>query len=143
MSTITLYDDTQQYISLFYSPAMTSYELLKCFFAYLYQEDINEISRDLSEFFYMMKKNPNYRDVLHEIKFKNNGIFIYSDELEDGILTLQNMGLLGKKNPSFGVILNQYEPSIANEALNQLSDEYKRIIEEIGHHYKHYIRENE
>lgn len=143
MSTITLYDDTQQYVNLFYSPAVTSYELLKCFFAYLHQEGVNEISRDLSEFFYEMKKNPMYGDVLHEIKFKNNGIFIYSDELEDGILTLQNMGLLGKKNPSFGVILNQYDPSIASEALNHLSEDYKRIIEEIGEQYKHYKGENE
>lgn len=86
MSSITLYEDTQKYIDMFYTPTMTSYEFLKSFFAELYKNNINEVSRDLSEFFFSMKKNPKFQDILLEIKFKSNGIFRYSKELEDEIM---------------------------------------------------------
>lgn len=139
MSIITLYADTQKYIDMFYTPAITSYEFLKSFFAELYKNKVTEVSRDLSEFFFNMKKNPKYKEVLLEIKFKNNGIFKYSNELEDDILTLQNMGLLGKKNPSFGVILIEYSDSIADETLESLSTDYRQLIHEMACFY---IEEN-
>lgn len=139
MSIITLYEDTQKYIDMFYTPTITSYEFLKSFFAELYKNNIKEVSRDLSEFFFNMKKNPKFKDVLLEIKFKSNGIFRYSNELEDDILTLQNMGLLGKKNPSFGVILIEYSDSIADETLDTLSTDNRQLIQEM---VGFYIEEN-
>lgn len=131
MSTITLYDDTQAYINMFYTPEITSYGFLKGFFAELYQSGVKEISRDLSEFFYEMKKKPKFNKILSEIRFRSNGIFRYSNELEDDILMLQNMGLLGKTNPSFGIILINFNDSIASETLTELSDAHRELIQEI------------
>lgn len=135
MSEIKLYDDTQTYINMFYTPEITSYEFLKGFFAELYNQKIREVSRDLSEFFYSLKTNPKYNVLLREIHFRNNGIFKYSNEIEDDILTLQNMGLLGKKNPSFGIILIEFNEVIATETLNALSAEFRSLIEEIAKLY--------
>lgn len=136
MSTVKLNEDTERYIKMFYAPEISSYQFLKCFFAQLYMEGLYEISRDLSEFFYEMKKDIRYREMLLEIKFRNNGVYKYSNELEDDILTLQNMGLLGKKNPSFGAILIQYNDEIANEALNMISNEYRELVKELVKAYK-------
>lgn len=133
---VTLYEDTQNYINRFYTPVISSYEFLKSFFAELYQNKVTEISRDLSEFFYNLKKNPKYTEILCEIKFRNNGVFMYSNELEDNILMLQNMGLLGKTNPSFGMILIHYNHLIATETLNGLSEEHLNIVKEIAALYK-------
>lgn len=139
MANVTLYEDTQKYIERFYTPIISSYEFLKSFFAELYQNNVTEISRDLSEFFYKLKKEPKYAEILYEIKFRSNGVFIYSNELEDNILMLQNMGLLGKTNPSFGIILINYNKSIATETLNELSEKHQNIIKEIANLYQ---REN-
>lgn len=136
MTNITLYEDTQKYINMFYTPVISSYEFLKSFFAELYQLGEHEVSRDLSEFFCDLKKNPKYNEVLYEIKFRSNGIFNYSNELEDNILMLQNMGLLGKTNPSFGIILINYNDIIAKETLDGLSEEHRDIIKEIAALYR-------
>lgn len=135
MSEINLYDDTQAYINMFYTPQITSYEFLKSFFAELYQHEVKEVSRDLSEFFYALKANPKFSTLLREIHFRNNGIFRYSNELEDDILTLQNMGLLGKKNPSFGIILIEFNEAIATETLNALSADFRPLIQEMANLY--------
>lgn len=135
MSEINLYADTQAYVDMFYSPEITSYELLKSFFAELYQHEIKEISRDLSEFFYGLKADPRFSTLLREIHFRSNGIFRYSNELEDDILTLQNMGLLGKKNPSFGIILIEFNDTVATETLNSLSTEFRPLIQEMANLY--------
>ena len=135
MSTVILDEDTAKYIDMFYTPTMTSYEFLKSFFAQLYKNKTFQISRDLSDFFYEMKRNPRYSEILLEVKFKSNGIFRYSNELEDDILTLQNMGLLGKKNPSFGIILIEYDDKIADETLNALSEQHRQLICEIAGAY--------
>lgn len=136
MGNTVLYPDTKDYIDLFYSPAMTSYEFLKSFFAALFLDEKKTINRDLTDFFYETKNNPKYTEILNEFKFKNNGVFNYSDELEDGIFTLQNMGLLGKKNPSFGIILIEFTYPIANEALDALAESDRVLVQEIAKLYE-------
>ncbi len=136
MAGTVLYPDTKAYIDLFYSPAMTSYEFLKSFFAALYLDKKETISRDLTDFFYETKNNPKYAEILSDFKFKSNGVFHYSDELEDGIFTLQNMGLLGKKNPSYGIILIEYTVTLAQETMNALHDEDRVLVQEIAKLYE-------
>lgn len=135
MGRTALYLDTKQYIDMFYTPDMTSYEFLKSFFAALYLKNKTSVNRDLTDFFYAIKKEKKYSDLLKEFKFKSNGVFVYSDELEDGIFTLQNMGLLGKKNPSFGIIFIEYTPEIAEEALAAIGEEKSALIKEIADCY--------
>ena len=72
---------------------------------------------------------------MHEIKFRSNGIFQYSDELEDNIFMLQNMGLLGKENPSFGVILIKYSDEITKKILAEVPPEQLSLIKEIADRY--------
>lgn len=69
---------------------------------------------------------------MHEFTFRSNGIFLYSNELEDNIFTLQNMGLLGKENPSFGRILIKYNDSISQEIINATQADQLQLIQEIA-----------
>ena len=132
MPNITLYPDTEMYIKQFYEPSITAYRFLRIFFAELYEMGVKEISRDLVSFFSAIKENPRYHSIMHEFKFRSNGIFQYSNELEDNIFTLQNMGLLGKENPSFGRILIKYNEAISQEIITATQPEQLQLIQEIA-----------
>lgn len=131
MTNIKLYPDTERYLNQFYEPTITAYHFLRVFFALLFKRNEKEISRDLVNFFSDIKKNPRYRAMMHEFNFRSNGVFLYSNELEDNIFTLQNIGLLGKENPSFGKILIKYDDEIANEAITTTNEEQLTLIKEI------------
>ena len=126
---------TSEYLSRFYEPKVTAYEFLKCFFAYLKKERIDQINRDLVSFLYKQKQNNSNDDVLEEIKFRNNGVKHYSDDVEDALFNLQNGGLLGKMNPSFGIIIINYTDSEITETLNSIPSKYRAIISNIATEY--------
>lgn len=132
MPNITLYPDTETYIKQFYEPSITAYRFLRVFFAVLYERGVKEVSRDLVSFFSNIKDNPRYHSIMHEFKFRSNGIFQYSNELEDNIFTLQNMGLLGKENPSFGRILIKYNNAISQEIIDATQSDQLQLIQEIA-----------
>lgn len=131
MENLELYAETKKYIERFYEPELSAYDFLKVFFAELYLNGIKDVSRDLVDFFYEMKKQVRFNEILREIKFKSNGVFLYSNDLEDNIFTLQNMGLLGKENPSFGKILIKYSDSVCSEIIESVSEKYVALIKEI------------
>lgn len=132
---VQLSEDSEKYLSLFYTPKFSAYSLLKAFFAKLHIKKITKTSRDLADFFYNLKLNEKYEQILKEIKFRNNGVFVYSNELDDCICTLQNMGLLGKENPSFGKILVKYSDAVAAEALSDVPIEYQKLFDEMVEKY--------
>ncbi len=127
---MVLYEDTQKYLGFFEFPQMTSYVFLKAFFAALYKRKCAQVSRDITDFLYKIKNDSRYEMLLEDITFRSNGIFMYSSEIEDEILTLQNVGLLGKRNPSFGKILIDYTDEIVNEIESSLKkDEWNLMLE--------------
>ena len=129
--------EQEKYLSRFYEPKITAYEFLKCFFAYLKKENVNEVDRDLITFLHEQKKKEENKEVLEEINFRSNGVNYYSDDVEDALFNLQNGGLLGKMNPSFGVLIIKYDDeSEINKTLESISPEYKNTIEEIAKEYR-------
>ena len=125
-----------EYMSRFYDPKITAYEFLKCFFAYLGLKEVREVNRNLIDFLYKQKQISRNKYVLEEINFRNNGIKYYSDDVEDAIFNLQNGGLLGKMNPSFGRIIIEYTEDEINKTLQSISNEYTLIINDIAESYK-------
>lgn len=126
---------TAEYLSRFYEPKVTAYEFLKYFFAYLKKQKVDEVDRDLVNFLYTQKKIQHNKDVLEEINFRSNGINYYSDDVEDALFNLQNGGLLGKMNPSFGIIIIKYTDAEIKETLESIPNEYDSIIKEIADAY--------
>ncbi len=123
------------YLSRFYEPKITAYEFLKCFFAYLYKLDLKQIDRDLVGFLFEQKQKHENEEVMEEINFKSNGVNYFSDDFEDALYNLQNGGLLGKMNPSFGVIIIKYTDTEANEAISSIDKKYQILIENIAKNY--------
>jgi len=128
-------EKTEAYLSRFYEPSITTYEFLKCFFAYLMQKKVEQVDRDLFSFLYEQKQNEDNNDVLSEISFRSNGVNYYSDDVEDALFNLQNGGLLGKMNPSFGIIMIKYTDDEIDEALNSINPKYNLGIERIANNY--------
>lgn len=123
------------YLSRFYDPKVTAYEFLKCFFAYLKQKGIEQIDRDLAEFLQNQKGLAENADVLEEINFRTNGVNYYSDDIENALFNLQNGGLLGKMNPSFGIIIIKYTEKEVEETLQLIPNQYRSAIERIADNY--------
>ena len=126
---------TSAYLERFYEPKVTAYEFMKCFFAYLSKNNIREIERDLVEFLRKQKQIESNITVLEEINFRTNGVNYYSDDIEDALFNLQNGGLLGKMNPSFGIIIIKYDDNEIDKAINTISKQYRVIIERIANAY--------
>lgn len=126
---------TEKYLSRFYEPKVTAYEFLKCFFAYLKKNDIEQIDRDLVDFLRDQKKVAANEDVLEEINFRTNGVNYYSDNIEDALFNLQNGGLLGKMNPSFGIIIIKYTDNEIKETIGGIPEQYRPVIENIANEY--------
>jgi hypothetical protein len=124
--------EMQEFINMFYQPRLSAYSFFKLFFAALYQSGVREITRDFTNFLFEMKKMPKFNELLREIKFRSNGVFIYSNQVEDGIYSLQNVGLLGKTNPSFGRIMLKFTDEVAQEFLDSCDEpEYRNLTEKI------------
>lgn len=128
-------NDTTDYLSHFYNPKLTAYEFLKCFFAFLKKLNVEEADRDISDFLYEQKKIKQNSSVLEEIKFRSNGIFWYSNDIEDALFNLQNGGLLGKMNPSFGIILIKYTDKEVAKIIKDTPEDCISSIEEIAKAY--------
>lgn len=129
---VVLYEDTKKYLGYFEFPQMTSYRFLKAFFAALFEKNCAEVSRDITDFLYNIKNDSRYESLMEDITFKSNGIYMYSCEIEDEILTLQNVGLLGKRNPSFGKILIEYDKELVAEIRDSLTEKDWNLMLEIA-----------
>lgn len=124
-----------KYLERFYEPKVTAYEFLKCFFAYLKKKNIKEIERNLVDFLKKQKECAENGEVLEEINFRTNGVHYYSDDIEDALFNLQNGGLLGKMNPSFGIIIIKYNEKEIEESICSVSEQYRLVIENIANAY--------
>jgi hypothetical protein len=126
---------TAEYLSHFYEPKVTAYEFMKCFFACLGKIGTKEVDRDIISFLFEQKgKNPD-KEIFEEIKFRSNGVNFYSDDVEDALFNLQIGGLLGKMNPSFGVIIIKYSKKDIDEAMHSISENYVEDIRSIAEEY--------
>lgn len=79
--------------------------------------------------------------MLEEINFRTNGVNYYSDDIEDALFNLQNGGLLGKMNPSFGIIIIKYNENEINEAISSIPEQYRNTIKNIASAYKKLAQE--
>lgn len=128
---------SSNYLSRFYEPKVTAYEFLKCFFAYLKQKGQDQIDRNLVVFLHNQKNNEDNKEVLEEINFRSNGVNFFSDDIDDALFNLQNGGLLGKMNPSFGIIIIKYTDDEIKETICSIPEQYRLSIENIADSYIH------
>ena len=135
-----LNSDTLEYLSKFHEPEISACSLLKAFFAKLYMSKIYEVKEDLSPFFIYLKDNEKYEKILSDIHFKSNGIFMFSNELEDGIAFLKNLNLLYTEVVSNHKLYIRYDFSEAKRDFEKLSKQHQILISDIVDEYIHFIK---
>jgi len=128
-------ETAMRYMDRFYEPKVTAYEFLKYFFAFLKKEGLIEVRRNLLEYLYNLKKTGEVEVVLDEISFRSNGVCHYSNDIDDALFNLQNGKLLGKMNPSFGVLINKYTDDQADVIISSIPPEYTQTIKRIADDY--------
>lgn len=93
-------DETKKYLDMFYEPKFTAYDFIALFCTITAIKGIFSFSKDnLLDFIVNMKKSNQYDEVLGNINLKNNGIFFYSNDLDEAISTLKIAGLLYTISP--------------------------------------------
>lgn len=88
------------YIDRFYQSKFTSYDFVSLFCAILSKQQQYSFFREhLIEFIKSSKTNRKYEHILEDIYLKSNGIFNYSDNLDDAIFNLKVGGILYTISP--------------------------------------------
>lgn len=88
------------YINRFYQPKATSYDFMSLFCALLSKQQEYSFCREhLIEFIKSCQINRKYKDLLDDIRYKSNGVFNYSDDLDDAIFNLKLGGILYTISP--------------------------------------------
>jgi hypothetical protein len=115
--------ETEAYSQKFYEPAITAYDFLKLFFAVLYHDGIRGYPRDFSNIIYSAKQNTKYSELLEDIHFKSNGVFRYSNQIEDSIFKLKMYDLIATISPQDKIIVLQYDSDTVSEIFGQFTEE--------------------
>ncbi len=78
------------YIDIFYQPKFTSYDFMSLFCAMLsIKQEYSCCMDHLIKFIKSSKTNRKYNDLLEDIRYKSNGVFDYSDDLDNAIFNLK------------------------------------------------------
>ena len=87
--------DTEDYVSNFKDADFTTSDFLKMFVLICSCQNQFEFNiRSLINFIYLCKNNGRFNRILNDIKIKNNGVFVYSNELEEAISRLKFASIL-------------------------------------------------
>lgn len=106
--------------TLFKKPTITSYGLVRLLFAKLLLLGQNIISRDtIVERIYKLSQKETYKELLDDIGFRVFIDSVSSQEIEDGISSLQTFGMIGKINPTFEKIIIFITEDMADSIVNE------------------------
>ncbi len=122
--------------SVFYSPDVSIYKFFKLFFAALQEANNSQsspqpvIKKEIVKQLYRAKQSGKYDQLLEEFSFFDNGIFVYSKQVEDGISQMQLSGLISKKNPRFAEIMinNELDINELKQQNKELFDKTKELV---------------
>lgn len=119
--------DTENYLKKFYDDKFTTYDFLTLFCALNVIKQNYSFNRDnLLLFIINCKENHEFDILLHSIKLKNNGIYKYSLELEEGISQLKVRGILHtifpENNSSIYINNNLSVESLIKPRIDYLDD---------------------
>lgn len=121
---------------LFSRTDFTAYDFFRLFIAKLTERKIYKLERHgLVEKIYQLNNKKDFPLILNDIGFRNYGISISSQDIEDSISYAQTFGLIGKPNPTYEKIfiyittdeatniISEYNPEI-NVQMDQFIDSY-------------------
>lgn len=85
----------KNYIDMFYEPDFSTYDFIFLFSAMSILEEQNCFNKGhLIAFIRICKSENKYRNILNDINFKNNGLFDYSEDINEAIAKLKWVKIL-------------------------------------------------
>ena len=117
--------------TIFNKLSITSYGLVRLLFAKLSLLGQTIVSRDtIVERIYTLSQNEKYEDLLDDIGFRVFIDSVSSQEIEDGISSLQTFGMIGKINPTFEKILIFINSDMANTIISEYEENISLIMDD-------------
>lgn len=96
----------------------------------------DSLTIDVSKFqkaFYHLKKEPEFKDVMREIKFRGSPASPYSEDLDEALSNLQYIHVLSRKNPDLVEYMKAEKFTETWEKLrNGYDDSIQSLISKIG-----------
>lgn len=117
MNTGWMTDD--EYYGLFRKPTLASGDFFRLLFAQLHLMGIHSIPRDFTAALYKLESSGQYDSLFAEIHFRDNGVFVFSDEVEDSMAEMQTLRLAGKTDPASPVMNLYFDPITSEEILRE------------------------
>jgi hypothetical protein len=115
--------------TIFKKQPITSYGFVRLLFAKLSQLGRNIVPRDtMVENIYNLSKKNEYKKLFDDIGFRVFIDSVSSQELEDGISSLQTFGMIGKINPTFEKIIIFITEDMANDIVQEYEDDIASVM---------------
>lgn len=112
----------QQYLDMFYESKFSPYDFMCLFGALNASLKKYSFSRDkLIEFIKLCKDTNQFNMLLEDINIKSNGVFYFSEELDEAIVKLKNGGIFYTVSPEKDSTMMIFE----NIPIDELSDKRK------------------
>jgi len=134
--------DTQKYLDNFKEKEFSSYNFLCLFVGVSYIKGNKSFDRNkLLSFIEINKTIDFYTKILSDIKIKSNGIFPYSENLEEAYSKLKFLDILYTISPEVDSTIYIREDIPVNDIIT-LYSKYYGIMEEFVEKYIDYIKDN-
>lgn len=134
-----LNDDEQKYLNSFYEARVIPYDFMILFCANNILNQNLTFNRDyLLDFIVECKNKNEYDTLLREIKIRSNGVFLYSERLENAIFQLKIAGVLYTISPERDASIHIRNDISACDIINQKS-EYLDEVAEFVNSYNIYV----
>lgn len=134
--------DSEKYLKKFKEIDFSSYSFLSLFCAINFIKGNKSFNRrKLLSFIEINKNIELYDKILHDIKIKNNGIFPYSENLEEAYSKLKWANILYTISPEEDDIIYIKEDIPINDIIT-LKSKYYPIMEEFTEQYNIFIKGN-
>lgn len=117
---------------------LTGFDFLSTLFSILRSNKKTVISIN-SLFEFINSKRNEYEDLFLDIDINNNGDFVHSNDLEEGLSMLQIIGAIGKVNPRYEKVMIKLHYDSAQEIIKQCSEDYKPSIEKFAEEFISHI----
>lgn len=93
-------EETEKYLEGLYEKKFSAYDFMCLFCAVCASQKQYKFNRDnLLDFIIKCKNEGKYMNLLNDIKFKNDGMFNYSNNYDEAIMKLKWCGMLWTKSP--------------------------------------------
>ena len=119
-----------QYFNMFKRPDISTYDFFRMFFAQLILSRSYSFPKEIAAEIYKLKNTRKFDNLLKEITFKNNKVFVYSNEVEDAINEFQTLGVLNKSTTTDENFYINMDEGCAKHMLGEYKQVFQNMIKQ-------------